>query len=231
LILLREFDERLGLSAGLRALFDDRRDARYVAYPALAVLRQRIYQIAGGYEDANDASFLRHDPPCARWWAGITVRWPRSQPCRGLRTRRRGSRPAAWAPGSPVGFAITLRAKTGKQPRRSCSISMSTSDPTHGQQQLSCFNGYYDTYMYHPPADLRERLGDAPCLRSAGGERGRHGSLLPLLRPLVTELRRRLPERPIALRPDGEFGKPALLDYAEYTGCCQRRTTKKENAS
>ncbi|MGH8012153.1 MAG: transposase [Candidatus Binataceae bacterium] len=26
----------------------------------------------------------------------------------------------------------------------------STSDPTHGQQQLSFFNGHYDTYMYYP---------------------------------------------------------------------------------
>jgi hypothetical protein len=26
----------------------------------------------------------------------------------------------------------------------------STSDPTHGQQQLTFFNGHYDTHMYHP---------------------------------------------------------------------------------
>jgi hypothetical protein len=61
LLLLREFDERLGLSAGLQKLFIDDRDQRYVRHAALDLLRQRIYQIAAGYEDANDATPLRHD--------------------------------------------------------------------------------------------------------------------------------------------------------------------------
>ena len=58
LILLREFDQRLGLTGELRGLLVDERDARYVEHPALALLRQCIYQIAAGYEDANDATFL-----------------------------------------------------------------------------------------------------------------------------------------------------------------------------
>ena len=60
--MVREFDQRLGLTAGLRELLVDQRDARYVEHPVLDLLRQRIYQIAAGYEDANDASLLRHDP-------------------------------------------------------------------------------------------------------------------------------------------------------------------------
>src|SRR6516165_3962002 len=59
LILLREFDQRLGLTGELRGLLVDERDARNVEHPALDLLRQRIYQIAAGYEDAT---FLRHDP-------------------------------------------------------------------------------------------------------------------------------------------------------------------------
>ena len=31
-------------------------------HDSLALLRQRIYQIVAGYEDANDADRLRHDP-------------------------------------------------------------------------------------------------------------------------------------------------------------------------
>jgi Transposase DDE domain group 1 len=58
LILLREFDERVGLDE----LLIDQRDRRYIAHSALTLLRQRVYQIAAGYEDANDASFPRHDP-------------------------------------------------------------------------------------------------------------------------------------------------------------------------
>jgi len=62
LVLLREFDERLKLTTGLKGLVIDERDRRYIEHPTLNLLRQRIYQIAAGYEDANDATYLRHDP-------------------------------------------------------------------------------------------------------------------------------------------------------------------------
>jgi hypothetical protein len=62
LLLVREFDDRLGLTAALRAAVPDPRDRRYVSHDVLTLLRQRIYQIAAGYEDANDAIYLRHDP-------------------------------------------------------------------------------------------------------------------------------------------------------------------------
>lgn len=61
LVLLRAFDERLRLSAKLAKLWVDPRDGRYAKHGGLELLRQRIYQIAAGYEDANDANFLRHD--------------------------------------------------------------------------------------------------------------------------------------------------------------------------
>jgi len=57
LILLRELDERLGLTAGLDEPLIDERDHRYVTHSALTLLRQRVYQIAAGYQDANNGSF------------------------------------------------------------------------------------------------------------------------------------------------------------------------------
>jgi hypothetical protein len=62
LVVLRELNERSGLTEQLQELFVDQRDARHVEHPALELLRQRVYQIAASYEDANDASFVRHDP-------------------------------------------------------------------------------------------------------------------------------------------------------------------------
>lgn len=219
LILLREFDERLGLSAGLGALFDDRRDARYVAHPALALLRQRIYQIAAGYEDANDASFLRHDPTlCAV--VGGDNRPLASQP-----TLSRLENAAPWQSIRHLGrlglpWFCEYAARQDRRGSEEIVLDLdSTSDPTHGQQQLSFFNGYYDTYMYHPLLIFEGGSGMLLASALRAGNVAGIAQLLPLLRPLVTELRRRLPERPIALRADGEFAKPALLDYAEYTGC------------
>jgi len=61
LVWLAQADDRLGLSTGFAAQIRDWR--RGPVRQALVLLpRQRLLQIACGYEDQNDADTLRHDP-------------------------------------------------------------------------------------------------------------------------------------------------------------------------
>src|SRR6185436_5520939 len=62
LVLLREFDDALGLTDAVTARVDDGRDQRYITHEIATLVRQRLYQIAAGYEDVNDATRLRFDP-------------------------------------------------------------------------------------------------------------------------------------------------------------------------
>ena len=62
LLPLRAFDQRHHLTRDLAQLLSDPRDDDRVRHDSLALLRQRIYQIVAGYEDANDADRLRYDP-------------------------------------------------------------------------------------------------------------------------------------------------------------------------
>ena len=62
LLPLRAFDERHHLTGYLAPLLSDPREDERVRHDSLTLLRQRIYQIVAGYEDANDADRLRHDP-------------------------------------------------------------------------------------------------------------------------------------------------------------------------
>src|ERR1700758_5726093 len=62
LLPLRAFDQRHGLTRGLAERVCDDRDDSRVSHPGLSLFRQRLYQIIAGYEDANDADRLRHDP-------------------------------------------------------------------------------------------------------------------------------------------------------------------------
>src|SRR3989442_4931474 len=61
LLLVREFDEQLCLSADVVGRIADTRDARYVTHELDALVRQRLYQIAAGYDDVNDADRVRHE--------------------------------------------------------------------------------------------------------------------------------------------------------------------------
>jgi hypothetical protein len=217
LVLLREFDERLELTVGLKGLVADERDRRYIEHPTLDLLRQRIYQIAAGYEDANDATYLRHDPTlCAVVGRG-------ELPLASQPTLSRLENAVAWESIRALerlGLEWFFRCQAQGQRRGEIILDIdSTSDPTHGQQQLSFFNGYYDTYMYHPLLIFEGGSGILLTAALRPGDVGGIRQLLPRLRQLVTQLRRRWPKRPIALRADGEFAKPALLDYAEYAGC------------
>ena len=58
-ILLRQVDDRLGLSQWFAAELPDEREAAKTAHDRHEQVRQRLYQIALGYEDCNDADTLR----------------------------------------------------------------------------------------------------------------------------------------------------------------------------
>jgi hypothetical protein len=62
LILLGDPDDQMGLTRDLAAVLRDPRDPRRDDVTNHDLLKQRVFQIAAGYEDANDATILRHDP-------------------------------------------------------------------------------------------------------------------------------------------------------------------------
>ena len=62
LLPLRAFDQRHGLTVVLAERVSDPREGERVHHSILSLFRQRIYQVIAGYEDANDADRLRHDP-------------------------------------------------------------------------------------------------------------------------------------------------------------------------
>src|SRR3974390_1056319 len=61
-LLLREVDGRINLLVRLAACFQDGRSPVLITHQLSAMLSQRIYGLALGYEDLNDHQQLRRDP-------------------------------------------------------------------------------------------------------------------------------------------------------------------------
>ena len=61
-VLLKAVDDRLGLTWQLASAIRDRRQAGKVAHPLRDLLRQRVFGLACGYADCNDAARLVDDP-------------------------------------------------------------------------------------------------------------------------------------------------------------------------
>ena len=59
---LRKIDERFWITSALEEMLQESRNVSHTQHSCTDLLRQRVYQIAAGYEDCNDANELRKDP-------------------------------------------------------------------------------------------------------------------------------------------------------------------------
>jgi len=218
LLPLRAFDERHHLTRDWAALFRDSRDDERVRHDSLELLRQRIYQIVAGYEDANDADRLRHDP---------TLQIVADQ----KRGEALGSQPtlSRWENAPSARDLVRLNDALlnqfirlcGKQVRQRGEILLdidSTDDPTHGQQQLSIFNGAYDQHMYHPMLIFERHSGCLLAARLRPCNASSHARIVPMLLRLVPRLEAAFPGVPIKLRGDAGFALPLLYEFCEFFG-------------
>ena len=210
LLPLRAFDQRYGLTRGLAERVCDPRAEERIDHSVLSLFRQRLYQIIAGYEDANDADRLRHDPAFQ-----ILADQPLGEPL--------GSQPtlSRWENSPWPRDLLRLQDALldwfvkicGKQVRQRGEILLdvdSTDDPTHGQQQLSFFNGGYGQHMYHPLLIFERHTG---CLLAARLRPGRvvsHARIIPLLLRIVPRLQCEFPRVRIQLRADAGFATPML---------------------
>src|SRR4029453_7312891 len=201
LLLVREFDAQLRLSADVVSRIADTRDRRYITHDLEALVRQRLYQIVAGYEDANDADRLRHDPTFQLVAAdGRTALG--SQP-----TLTRLENAIEWP-------AIQRLARTGvdwfcayaygpnEHPADLILDLDSTDDPTHGTQQLALFHGWYDQHMYHPLVWFEGRTRLLPRAGSGPGRDPSAACVVEELQKLLPPLARPFPHTPIFLGGD-----------------------------
>jgi hypothetical protein len=219
LIWLARADDRLGVSGAFAEQIRDWRRGP-VRHPLTLLLRQRLLQIACGYEDQDDADTLRCDP-LLKLVCGRRPHEPSadlaSQPTLS-RLENAVDRRACYRLAQAL-LAIYLQEReraAGGVPTQVLLDLDSTDDPTHGDQEGSSYHGYYRQHMYHP---LLIFDGETNQLLTAVLRRGTvHASrgVVAVLRRVVTAIRARWPHVTIALRADSGFAIPALYDYCEH---------------
>jgi hypothetical protein len=215
LLLLREFDRCLGLSESVAGAIEDERHPSYVKHPLAVLVRQRLYQIVAGYEDANDATALRLDPAMQVVAAREPGRELSSQP-----TLSRLENSVGWASIQRLQrlplewFARQGLEEIGAEEETIIDVD-STDDPTHGQQELSFFSAHYGGYIYHPLLIFEGTTGHLLGARLRPGDVAGSRQLLPMLKPIVSRLWKERPRGRIGLRADSAFCAPEVLDFAE----------------
>jgi len=238
LLALRALDKELGVLAELARRLPDPRAQKLVSHSREAILTQQVYQILADYADCNDAQRLRHDPlfqtvadvapaPERPLASGSTLaRFHQAF------TRRQAELPLEARPVlQEVDAAQTRRLKvlndylpelfirTRRRPPASVVIDLDASDdPTHGQQVLSFFHGYYDQHQYFPLFAFDGATGFPLAAWLRPGAVHASCGAVATLQTIVTHLRAAWPDVTILVRGDTGLAVPALYEYCEREG-------------
>lgn len=218
ILLLKEIDARLGLTNGLSACIQDKRQQSKVQQSVWDMLRQRIFGIAQGYEDCNDFDTLCSDPAfkVAADRAPLTSSDLASQPTLSRLENSISTRDLLAMADFLV--QIFIKKHQGSAPTQIILDIDATDDPAHGQQEFEFYHGYYQCHCFLPllvyaTADTGEQELLAAVLRP-GNKHAGHGSV-SVLRRIVQKLKQAFPTCRFIVRGDAGFALPALYNWCE----------------
>src|SRR5206468_6826403 len=142
------------------ACVDDERQAAKVRHGMLELVRQRVFGLAAGYADCNDAARLADDVIHKLVVGRDPIAGPAlaSQPTLSRFENAVGRRTLI-AMGHVLADTVIehhRRRLKGRATRITIDLDP-TDDPTHGQQEFTFFNGHYDTRSEEHTSELQSR--------------------------------------------------------------------------
>jgi hypothetical protein len=224
-VLLKGVDRRLGLTKALAGCLRDARQPGKIAHSLRELLQQRIFAIALGYPDANDARELADDPVHKLLLDRDPVHGEAlaSQPTLS-RFENAVERTDLYRLAEALADAVIERhrRRLGKRCRRITLDFDPTDDPTHGQQEFTFFHGYYDTYCYLPLIGTMAFDAEAEqylfCAVLRPGNSQASEGLVAILRRVLAKLAAAFPRARVRVRLDGGFGNPEVLNFLDGAG-------------
>jgi DDE family transposase len=222
-LLLGATDRAIRLTERFAACFTDRRMPELVEHSIGAMVMQRVFGIALGYEDLTDHDELRYDPVLAAVAGKLAARRSDCAALAGKSTLNRlelsQAEPTRYHRighdrGAIEALFVDLFLDAHRRAPEQIILDLdATDDPLHGHQEGRFFHGYYDCFCYLPlylfcgrhllAAKLRQSNIDA----SAGAVEEVAG--------IVSQIRKRWPRVRILLRADSGFAREALMAWCE----------------
>jgi hypothetical protein len=207
LLLLEQLEKKYGIIKDFSKLFEDKRHPSYIEHSVCNILKQRIFLIMQGYEDANDIKYLEKDPVLNSVLSDSLA----SQP---TVSRLENS--------VDVNTIISMSNWFMDEYVRSIPMNKNqiiidvdaTDDPTHGHQQYTLYNGYYQEMMYSELLFHDGETGQVilPVLRPGNAHSNKW--FVPILKRLVEKIYKSHPDIEIIIRADGGFSGAKFYNLA-----------------
>jgi hypothetical protein len=216
LLLPRELDERLGLSALIERHLTDPRTGHNRQFPLPDLFRQSIYSRLAGYEDTNDAERLAEDPTfrmlASREWRETsvaltsTLHWFETEVLAEERNYEGLGR---------LNAALIKHTATRSPTRRMTLDIDSSESPVHGAQEQATYNGHFESVCYHPLFVFSPE-GDCLAAKLRPGNVHSADGWADVLLPVID--RYRAQGQSVVIRADAAFALPVLYEALERRG-------------
>lgn len=217
----------------ISSFFSDTRDQSLIKHPYESLLKQRVFLMMQGYEDANDVEHLKNDPIIKNILGGDLASQPTIS-----RFENSIDKPTIFK----ILYGWLDRYVKSLAGRDQVIIDIdATDDPTYGNQQLSMYNGYYGQFMYNELLFHDGETGQIilPVLRPGNSHSNKW--YVSMLKRVVRAIKSQYPEIKIIIRADSGFSNAAFYKLAEeeslyYTvglatnDVLKRRVKRAENA-
>jgi len=210
-MLLRQIDERIGLTRAAAGVFADGRRAASVRHSMRSLLAQRIYGLCCGWEDVTDHNTLRRD-------LALQTAVGRAEELASAPTFSRLERSATPAHAAALHGVLleTFIAGRGEAPRELVLDIDATHVPLYGQQEGAHFHFHYDSYCYLPLYVFCGQDMLACVLRPSW--RDPASVLSALIKLLARRLRQAWPGVRLIVRADSGFCRPRALKRFDAWG-------------
>ena len=192
-------------------MLSDTRTGKNGRHALVGLLRQSVFGHLAGYEDVNDAERLRHDP-AMRWIVGGKA----AQGCAASPSQM-GRFETRWLATETNLSALTdlsgqwIDLVHSRRPPRGIVLDMDSSvSPTHGEQEMSIWNGHYQCTCYHP-LFVFNQFGDLErCALRPGNVHSANG-WESALKPVVERYQGKVSR--LYFRADAAFAMPEVYEY------------------
>ena len=225
-LLLGATDRAVGVVGRFAACFVDGRAQAQIEHTVAAMVAQRVFGIALGYQDLIDHDHLRHDPVLAVLAGKLEAKRQNCAPLAGKSTLNRLEHaplvPSRYHkiehdPAAIEGLFVELFLEAYKAPPKEIVLDLdATDDRLHGHQEGRFFHGYYDCYCYLPLYVFCGRHLLAAKLRRSNIDAAA-GAKDEVAR-IVGQIRARWPRVSILLRADSGFARDELMAWCEAHG-------------
>ncbi len=216
LLLITKADQKLGLTELVAMCIGDLRRPDLVKHTIQNLVKQRINGILVGCEDCNDAAKLKTDGMhlLATGFLPNSGHCLASQPTLSRFENSIDEVSLRLLQDLPIQIWIDKLRRKRKRPK-CIRLSMDTTcDPVHGYQQLTFYNGFYQTDCYTHLFVFDEHGFPLAAVLRPGNAAPAEGSV-KALRRICERIRMTFGMVPIELTADAGFAVPELFEFCE----------------